>query len=1015
MKLVKLFPAALTVLALASCSNNDLLGEKAQGLESNVQGDLEIVYAPFEDDKASTRASVENGEGKTFGAIQYEAGDRWNIYDSQLYAQDWYTFQDGAFRYDNNGEKMLTTAAWGLFPGEAVKKTYVDRASRMTRADFVIDRVVKYDKTAEKTVDGKTLYAFNLPTFSSAEFKEGTDYVTLGAVRYLTAILKIDLTNAFPKATYLKLSNANKDLSGTFMAELDAADYKNIKLVKDETNLEPTYKDIYIDMTEVPSPHSVIFLPIVAGLDGALDDIKLEYADYTLPAAYNDIAEANDAGAAGLTWSPVPGMMFPNTVFKAHSRYVAKNEFALTDMNPARVSKLLAQYSESGNDIDLNISGTFTINGADPDITDDIILPACDKNITINLSEVAPLTSTDQTLHFVNEDNDEPFTGTITLDLGDLVPTANQMNINIDAPGANVVLAGDFSAQETLALANANSVEIGEGANFSGLTALNWGAAGEGVKTITIAKDATVTVPAGADLTGTVNEEFIVNGNCTATNIALSENTKTLTVGETGVFTATTITVNNVYCNVTVEDEGQIVGDVDAAAVKRGIVTVTSETNNAITGNVTTTGDVIVNTTEEAVAIAGKLIMKGTETTLTLVQGYIGEINVATVNAGDWEDKFINIKLDSDGEGFAAFATLDIAADNSVKYTKSVWNGEYATIPGFEKTSVKFDGTAKSSAAVFTATQLARSAASGHMSIMNEIDLNNSENWTGFDLNSGAKFKGVGLDFDNQSLIDVQQTISNLNLSNAEARGLINLSKAALVQYIKLDGVKGEKAADDAKLNSLGSLIGLQQEALNVEAVDVTGIDLNMTANTNKKIGGLIGANSAAVTLKDITTAGQINGYQMLGGIIGNAQNDVTINSSTSTVTFKQDYDSELNMDVNYARIGGFIGSAQGTHDITIDENSTATEPTHAKVAKEYVSSTTVGAGNFYTYAQKQNFIGYCGANTTEAPVTVGTVTIGGVNYMVPKFSTELDGLNRTTEPYDEPLYDFATTRALSR
>ena len=558
MKLLKLFPAALAVFALASCSTEEIESSKVEEQNYSNKGDLRITFDPF-DDELATRAYADNKFNASFGGPTFEDGENVFVYDEDMHSTDVYSFnqEQNAFyfapQFEGDDKLIKTNPAYAVYAGNVTKapKGYVLRseAGTPTCVDINIPKVLTYKQTATR-LEGQTLYGFDIPAFGEAKYStDASDpYLMATNFRYLTALLRIKLTNAFGNVSYLKLSNKNKPLSGQLMAKLyKGADRTKAQLeLEDENYLDKiTYKEIYIDMRNVPSDVNYVYIPVVPGLDGDEDDIKLEYTA--------NRTEDDPEKIAAAEWATLPGMTFPGTIFEAHKRYAGKATFELTDMCPKKISDILKQYSASGTDINLNLTHQFSINSADKNIDNVIYLPKFDKEdmtVTIKLDGstfhwVGSLVNpSSEPLVVKNVDDADPTNAKVILDLDDITPDAGKLNLTIDAPGADLQVVGDFSGQTALILANADKFTIGDGTNatkFTGLTSIDWGADGKGVKEIVIEDKAEVTAPDnivfGNSSMSTITEKFTVNGKLTATNKNLTiagENIKQFIVGDNG-------------------------------------------------------------------------------------------------------------------------------------------------------------------------------------------------------------------------------------------------------------------------------------------------------------------------------------------------------------------------------------------------------------------------------------------------------------------------------------------------
>jgi len=1014
MKLKNLFPAALAVVALASCTTDEIESTGAKQQPSFAQkGDLRITS--FDTEDVATRALA----NKLYQLQTYEDGDKIYVYDQDMHATDIYAYDvdENAFYFEEQfpgDEKQIAgEPSFGVFAGVVNKnpKGYVLRTEEGTPTcvDIKLPHVLEYK---EKVVDGEAMYGFDIPAFAAASYSTDPSdpYIALDNYRYLTALLRVKLENAFGNVSFIRVSNGGPDgdyivgqmgdskaLSGNLTAKLYKGDNRtNSKLeVVDEDYL--VYPEVYIDLTNVPSNTSFIYIPIIAGLDGDVDHIKLEY---TANRNISDVESEKDNNGAAIEWKDIPGMQFPGTVFQANKRYFGSYSYDLKDMDPRKVSELLAQYASTANDIVLNLKGEFTI--ADDEATtyehgNTIYLPNFenDVNVIINVEDVTTWTNSSvDDLEFVDADDANPFEGKVTLKNG--ATAKGTENLTVDLEEGTAVFAGTYN--NAMNLTSAGLVKIGDGTTAT--SGLSWTAVGDDIQAIEIAGSAVAS--SDITLTNTDNKtaSVIVNGGLTG-DIAGGSATKTITVGNTGAMTGdittgeakteadkVTVTVagqlnggitsgtDGYFTDVNVS--GKVLGGTNLEKAVKGTLNITSTfatpDESAMTG-VVTAGDVIVNLGAEGEAISGMLTMKGCNKTLTLKNGYVNSI-YSNVSAGEWEKPYINIVFD-DAKGRTAFKGLATGTKNEIVYNKSTWSGKKITNTNYANVLTSYTNAQapeekkNSTAAVFSAAQLATLGTQAEIDIFNDIDLDDQDTWTGI-TQVTSSFDGLG------------HKISNLNLSEATARGLINRNSGTVVKDLVIENVKGEKAATAAKQGSLGALIGVQTGTVAVSDVEITGIDLKMTAETNEKIGGVIGAatSGASATLTDVKAAGSIDGYRALGGLIGETSIPVTAtNCDASGITFAQTFNSGKAMDIDYAKIGGFIGTVRANVAVTITSGVAPASIAYGQPDKMYVSDISSETGDFFTYQAKQNFIGFSGNDNTAAASKIAASTINGTNY----------------------------------
>ena len=1033
-KFFKFIPAALAVLALASCSNDELLGEKAQQAQDVAnKGDLRLSWDAF-DNEGGTRAMRNNN----FGKLTFENGDQVNVYSDDLYKTDWYTFQDDAFYYDSEGEKMVDNPKFGVMPGETVRKAYIDRATRTTRVDIEIPDLIEYGSDQEAKIDGTDMYACNLPAFGYASLNEA-GYVEVKNLRYMVGILKIDLEKAVSNASYLRLINygqgavdANgngefqhgadyseldwntaKPLSGQLTAALaaDEADRKEVKLeVLDETL--PTAPYLYVDLRHVASNTSCIYIPVVPGLDGDLDNIRVEYTRNR-----NDFPQGFNA----IDWAPVPGMKFAGKEFKQHSRYTGSWEFEFADMSPKLVSDILDQYQTTANDIDIDITNSFTIDAGDPAVDQVIYLPAFENdvnvNITLDATFAAWANANPDQLVITDADPTDPFTGTITINIngkgGAIAANAADMQINL-AEG-KAVIVGAFTNGSDLTLTSGN-IEIGDGTDAtSGLT-WTWGI-GDDIQSIKIAENATIAQDIDCSNAANLTKSIIVAGSLTGDIAASPAPTKDekSTVTISGDVTGNITAVGGIFTDVNIS--GAVTGDITLDEAVKGKLTITSgDATDAnakfVTGNVTTKGDVEIALTAEGEAIAGTLEMVGAAKTLTLKQGYVNTIKVNVLNAGGWEDKYINVNLDDENQGNVAFLTLTEVANQGVaKFSESVWNGKKITNATYKD---KFTTDTKSgeTTRIYTASQLASFNGIGSdCTLNNNIDLNDKA-WEGYA--QKGTFEGAKV-VDQDAADDAYPTIKNLNLKKDQAtetnyaNGLFtNNTGASTVKNLTLNGVEGVFAV--AKDKGIGAIFATATNAVTISDVKIYSFDISNTAAMTG-VGSLVGIAKATVTASKVYVDGTIDGYSSLGGFVGTTNSGASFTDcDASSITFQQTYTSSKAMDIDYAKIGGFVGNVSASVAVTITGGKAPESINYDKPSKMYVSDTSAGTGNFYTYEPRQTFIGFSGNANNTIAAKIGASSINGAGYCADALFGTSEAAGNNGDTHGTTPYTFLYT-----
>ena len=781
-----------------------------------------------------------------------------------------------------------------------------------------------------------------------------------------------------------------KPMSGIFTAELsgDPEMRKEVKLQPTDETLKGSWKPyIIVDLRAVPCNTTCIYIPVVAGLDGDVDNIRVEYSK-----ALGDDPEAFLA----TDWHTIPGMAFPNTEFKQHSRYSGSHAFEFEDMNPYLVSTILNQYQSTSEDIDINITKSFTIDHNDAEIDNVIYLPNFenDVNVNITLDKDFPGTGAgwirnagSKALAIKDLDPEDPFTGTITINTGSVIKAliAQKAALRVELAEGTAIIAGEFNNNQNLNPVSGN-IQLGDGETTTTGFVLSSTGVGNNVKSFTIAKNATwnsaLDCSNPKNLTKTVTVDGTMTGDIktspsktagAATNVTVSgEMNGDIKAADGDLYT---------FVNVS----GKVNGSIDLHDAVKGKITIISgdpETpapnEKYVTGNVDMKGDVEVALVAEGEAIGGTLTMTGAGKTLTLTQGYINEIKVNVANAGSWEDKYINVNLNAANEGLAAFLRLTEVADAGVaKFTESVWDGKKIANTTYAD---KFTTVGAATTCIYTASQLASmNGIGGNATLNNNIDLDNQP-WAGY----AQKGTFAGVKVVAQNTADEYPVIKNLNLKKEETtetdylNGLFTENTAdSEVKNITFDGVTAEFGA--AKTRGIGAIYGKTTNAATFENVIIKGINIKNTKEM-RGVGGLVGITSQPITATSCEVAGTIDGYGWLGGFVGNNSSATAVltfdKCDASGIAFKQTYDSGKAMDLNYARIGGFVGASPFYVEIS---NSVAPASiNYDKAAKMYKSSDDAISGNFYNYQAEQNYIGFSVLAKDNAALTA---RINGKNY----------------------------------
>lgn len=215
-KIFKLIPAALALVAFASCSSDDLFNEKAasQAVDGKT---MEASIESFNGTSTRTAfAENKNDAGKADArALVWTAGDSYKVY-GELATPDMYTLQNASAGMINGTFDLMTedynnNPAFAVFPYDKVEADRASSKLTVTLTDWTYS-------TAQVKEEGYNQGGFvsNVPMFGK---------ITSGNPKnaqfgYMTSILRIDLAK-LPKQTSRLIIITDRPLTGTFETEFE--------------------------------------------------------------------------------------------------------------------------------------------------------------------------------------------------------------------------------------------------------------------------------------------------------------------------------------------------------------------------------------------------------------------------------------------------------------------------------------------------------------------------------------------------------------------------------------------------------------------------------------------------------------------------------------------------------------------------------------------------------------------------------------------------------------------------
>lgn len=1010
--LFKFTAVAVALFAFASCSDD--VAEFSVNPGFTAANELKIVAEEMDGGNLATRSAYVG----TNNARVWQESDEFKVYGPEVIGKyDYYKFSKSSNKFELNGSKDLEEAAFVGFPRYWVNGQNWVKEDGAAYLQFNIP--AEMDMYDEVAGSDPTAYVSNLPLWGTAE-NDGDGIKA--KVYFLTAIIKVSLENAAGNATHVRVI-AYKNIAGTVPVKINGDSWVQLSennTVYPVTDVQlPTPTGVATDGVDnyvrMPlgtlagkSQTSVIYLPLIAGTYG---NVKVQYS--------------TDNAA---TWNDI--QVYKNKEFKRGTCYGKNNThtFQTHVTNVKELNDLLATMTSSTGDLEIKGSVDIAVNSADATVGDNIVIPAMPSVTSLTLDFAAGKmfkrnAATDNLA--ISGD----FAGTLILNAG----SDGLADLNIELPNANVVIGQPLTT--TVHLTYAKDIQFG-GVNKTGdvYDAEDFSAGAitiaEDVADITVFEAATVgalTLKADhmtteLDIQGTAGD-IIVNASDLAATTAIKVSG---TAGDITTNTATnnaTIEVSGTAGDITNAGTGAIAisgvaGDIDNDGT--GAITISGKPNYAGTyskvGDVTTGAAVTINLDNEGAAAASLTFEKAT--TLALTQGYVGGIIVNSTAATDvvaitlGEEKYNNIGGITLTQGKVSFAAA------------SKWNGEViggsidaaAEQTAAELTAAQaatitaaWEAFANDGTAVYTAIDLAENASA--FTLANDIDLNNKA-WEPAAATTGD-IDGAGFSIKNLTVkvpADGDAAIDGLGLFATLANDVENLTidgvTIAAVPY------KVGAATVTTPVDNIGALAGTITADAEVKYVTIKNIALSTTGG-GSFVGGVIGATDGGEpTLTGVTVSGTntIKGYGNLGGLIGFAADDVTIQkvakdaidtdvpaadvASSATASFTANfnsYSSSVTNDMAYLKVGNMIGSAD---DVTIVITDAASVNPTLTYDKSIYTGTSVyqyiSGGNTRSVAivsDNQSLIGYSGvdATTPDTPATPFTVapSINGKTYNV--------------------------------
>ena len=902
-KFIKMIPAALALVALASCSNDDFLGEN--GLDS-LDGKTVLKVTTNE---GVTRANAYGEDAITV----FGTGDVIRVYDGKLQKYDSFKFatdEDGdsyfvvadeAHRNVAKGdaqfalfgaEGQISYAGWNngknvaLLQIKSPAATYDEGA---TNGDIVTYKSALPLWGPVSQVSGQK-YEFETPlarltgyaaiTFTNGKYGKVTA-VRARSMKYVTGKTKADykpskgdiikkeadkwkVTKADgttvvteDESTFVTAEGAQA-MSGWFDAVLETDGYLTKTDAPVADTQDPNIVEVKVDIENNPMKDftNIVYLPIVPG---TYDLLSFEYQIEGETDTWHVLGAAADFTA------------------KRTSKLSFNQGFAadLGDLVPEQLSDILADDANINADLIYNIN-KLSINANDYHARYEVKVPNMKaKSVTLNIKELNNTIEQDaadntiaQRLYFINADDKTPYEGTVTINVTGVTDQTKDNLPVINLPKTNVVLAGNYANIKKINILAAKSLRLGDGKTETQFPVADQIVTNQTEKYISTISDSII-----VEDKATLGQAFTLIGANTGKNAKFDINVK---------------------------------GSTKAVVARYATVNVTG--SGAIIGTLYTSGDVNVESTA-SVAIS-TLQYNGTGKTLNLKAGGIANITTTSETA-DRTLTITNVETGASQIGEITDGKVNSTKVLTITFEKSVWAGKKTV-----------SSSLGNPANIYTASQLASLtgtlANDATYKLMTDMDMNGAAN--GVDWKPIATLKTL---FDG----------NGKKITNLDAPLFGDLQ--ANVQNIKELNVKIEK-----KESKIGAL------AKTTSTNDVTILNVKVTGSiaANNKVGGVIGATGE----KKVT--------------FGNGNNDKK-NAVTVNVTFENNtvYSGTMALNSNAGTFGKFVGQA-GTGAVEIKKDCSVGAAPFNKAALFFHYNRIIDEEGVIIYTFKgsdSNLIGY--------------------------------------------------------
>ena len=966
----KLLPAALGLLALASCNSDDF--GTADKVDLTGKAVLEVVDGDDGQMRSFKTASL---------STQWVTGDVLRTYDGKM--QEYYNFDyatsegssgkfvngtDDLSKFDPQyvlyGVKAANMSYAGWKDGKniallKVENTYSYEENEGTTTGYksilpMLGKVTEIDKSGDKPQLKATM--FTLVARAKVTFKNGKG---ANVKRVRARALKfndgkgIEDVNFAKEATTVtadgseikdKFSEiATKDgapkLNGWFEAVLD----KDIKASTTDGGLQPceavvNNSDATNEITVVVNPANMkdytncVFFPIAPG---NYDIIVFEYStkdeDVTENEAVNWQYIGYATGNIDRTWK----MGDFGTDNKAANDLTIETTLQVSRDNIQNTEALTAAMAEHNN---ANAAVELTINGGDgsqvlktldgDETQYTIYIPQLKNNMTVNVKGKTNLTGKALIIKDAAGANNADYT--ITFNFEEFATSSKTITLNTTA---KTVFAGNYTnlaADNTISVDKATEVTFGTDAAVADLSA-GHKVVVKNVGTVNATKG-TIPFLTATESVNTINVNgatlSYLNSNASNTTVNVSAgtvnsaiNAKSGIINISGGSVKGTTTAKAATVNIT---GGTFVAE-SAVTTTTGAINIKPETACDFANTFTTTsGKVTIDNKLKAVA---KVVILGT-TDVALDNGIITAIEYT---GGATKAAATTVTVTSKGTSAIKNATTTASTYANVTYSSSFNGGnDTAVSDQFGDPIAAIEGNANAFTPIYTAAQLAGINGNVTKAFVLMTDITKLEKWT-----SPVPSKG---------LMGNNKTISSI----------------------------------DAPL--FGAI------TTNIYDLTINGVDIVSTDETHG-VGAVAKSTSENLSISNVKVAGSISGHYYVGGfvgkvtagrlrIVGESEVDVTLANTIDYASTPYANDDEA------GTFGAFVGAVTGSGELGIASSTNKSSALDkSKKGLKFSYNRTLGAKGVITgyFKGASDLVGY--SKTTSG--ANNAIAIGDTKYSV--------------------------------